>query len=313
MSLGDTLSSPNYTSAPKRVLITGANGQVGWELQKTAPVGIEIVARDQNSLDICDQVQVNRIIAELSPNVVINAAAYTSVDKAEQEPELAYAVNAAGAGYLARVCHDQGVRLIHISTDFVFDGTQSNPYSPDDLPNPLNVYGASKLEGEKQVSEFTKGNAVILRTAWVYSVHGHNFVKTMLRLLKERAELNVVVDQIGTPTWAKGLARVIWEIVEKPNVQGIFHWTDAGVASWYDFAVAIQEEALMIGLLDDQVEIAPIPSESYPLPALRPSSSVLDKSSLYEILDCVESSFTPQHWRASLRAMLEKLKSRDDG
>ncbi len=304
MNPGDALL-PDHTSALKRVLITGANGQVGWELQRTAPADIEIIALDRASLDISDQDRVNKLVAELAPDVVINAAAYTPVDKAEQEPELAFAINATGAGYLARASFEQKARFIHISTDFVFDGTKGSPYFSDDTPNPLGVYGASKLKGEQLVSEFTKGQAVILRTAWVYSTHGHNFVKTMLRLLKERAELNVVVDQIGTPTWAKELARIIWMMAAKPNVQGIFHWTDAGVASWYDFAVAIKEEALMIGLLDVHIEIAPIPSESYPLPAPRPSLSVLDKSSIYELLEC---GFTPQHWRVSLREMLKELK-----
>ncbi|MBN4079382.1 dTDP-4-dehydrorhamnose reductase [Beggiatoa alba] len=299
---------PDHSFAPKRVLITGANGQVGWELQKTALAGIEVIAQDRNSMDIREQDQINKIIAELSPDIVINAAAYTAVDKAEREPELAFAVNAAGAGYLAKACHGQGVRLIHISTDFVFDGTQAKSYLPGDLPNPLSVYGASKLEGEKQVNKFTHGQAIIIRTAWVYSAHGNNFVKTMLRLFKERTELNVVVDQIGTPTWANGLAHIIWKIMAKPNVRGIFHWADAGVASWYDFAVAIQEEALMIGLLDKPIDIVPIPSTSYPLPAPRPSSVVLDKSSLFEMLDCVGNSFASRHWRASLREMLKELR-----
>lgn len=309
MSMNDALL-PDHASTLKRVLITGANGQVGWELQKTAPISvdIEIIALDSSTLDIRNQAQVNKVINEIRPDVVINAAAYTAVDKAELDFEVAYAVNAAGAGYLASASYDQGARFIHISTDFVFDGAQSKPYSLDDLPNPLSVYGSSKLEGERRVSKFTHGQAVILRTAWVYSTHGHNFVKTMLRLFKERTVLNVVVDQIGTPTWANGLASVIWKIVEKPNVQGIFHWTDAGVASWYDFAVAIQEEALMIGLLDKPVEIVPISASSYPLPAPRPSSSVLDKSSILEILGREENCFDNHHWRVALREMLKELK-----
>ncbi len=307
MSLGDALLR-EHTSAPKRVLITGANGQVGWELQRTVPAGIEIIALDRNSLDIRDLDQVNKVVAELAPDIVINAAAYTDVDKAEQEPELAFAINATGAGYLAKASFEQEARFIHISTDFIFDGTLAKPYLPDDLPNPLNVYGSSKLEGEKQVSKLTQGQAIIIRTAWVYSAHGHNFVKTMLRLFKERTELNVVVDQVGTPTWANGFARIIWKMMEKPNIHGIFHWTGAGVASWYDFAIAIQEEALMIGLLDKAIEIVPIPSKSYPLPAPRPNSSLLDKSSLYEILDCVECGFSTRHWRSSLREMLKELK-----
>jgi len=193
----------------------------------------------------------------------------------------------------------------------VFDGSQAKPYLPDDLPDPQSVYGSSKLEGEKQVRKFTQGQAVIIRTAWVCSAHGHNFVKTMLRLFKERTEVNVVVDQVGTPTWANGLARIIWKTMAKPNVHGICHWTDAGVASWYDFAVAIQEEALIIGLLDKPIEIVPIPSKSYLLPAPRPSSSILDKSSLFELFDCATNNFAPQHWRVSLREMLKDLKHDD--
>ena len=291
-----------------RILVTGCNGQVGWELQRTAPAGIEIAALGRPELDIRDQSLVDKTIDDIAPDVVINAAAYTAVDKAEQEPELAFAINATGTGFLAKASFDRGARFIHISTDFVFDGTQSKPYFPYDLPNPLSVYGASKLEGEKQASKYTKDEAIIIRTAWVYSAYGHNFVKTMLRLFSEQSELSVVVDQVGTPTWAKGLAQAIWMIIKRPDVRGIYHWTDAGVASWYDFAVAVQEEAMRIGLLDRPIKIVPIASESYPLPAPRPNSSMLDKSSLYEVFDSTTHRFVPQHWRKSLREMLKEIK-----
>lgn len=287
-----------------KVLITGANGQVGWELQHRSEMNdwnVCTVTREQ--LDISDIHAVNELIDTVKPEIIINAAAYTAVDKAESEKELAYQVNANGAGNLANAAQRTGARLIHISTDFVFDGEKCQPYKPDDLPNPLSVYGASKLAGEEQVLDATQGQAVIVRTSWVYSAHGNNFVKTMLRLMAERDELSVVADQIGTPTWANGLAQAIWSACDKRVDSGIYHWSDAGVASWYDFAFAIMEEGVAAGLLSRAVRIHPITTSDYPTPAKRPSFSVLDKSRAWEC-----TGVKPEHWREALRMMLHSLK-----
>ena len=288
----------------KRVLITGANGQLGWELQSTTPVTIESIACDRQILDISDIKSVERVIEEQQPDVIINCAAYTAVDKAEQEPEAAHAINVQGAFNLAQVAKQREIKLIHISTDFVFDGEQSTPYKPEDSPNPQCVYGSTKLEGENAVFDTTEGDALIMRTSWAYSSHGDNFVKTMLKLMQVRDALNVVSDQVGTPSWARNIATILWKMVDRPDVKGIFHWSDAGVASWYDFAIAIQDEALRLGLLSKQIPVEPIATVEYPLPAKRPAYSVLDKSNFWQQLG--EKS---PHWRHSLTQMLQELKA----
>jgi dTDP-4-dehydrorhamnose reductase len=231
---------------------------------------------------------------------IINAAGYTAVDKAEQEPDLADRINHLAVRYIAELCRQNQIRLVHISTDFIFSGRHFKPYQPDDNPGPESVYGKSKLKGEQAILK-TLENALIIRTAWLYSIHGHNFVKTMLRLMKEKTELRVIEDQIGTPTWAFGLAKVIWTAL-RHNATGIFHWTDAGVASWYDFSVAIQEEGLSIGLLDQAIPILPVPTHAYSTPAKRPHYSVLDKTTVRQTLGIL-----PVHWRFQLRAMMWEL------
>lgn len=293
-------------SAPlaRRVLITGASGQLGWELQHTAPAAYEITACDRQMLDITDLSSVSSVVEQQHPDVIINCAAYTSVDRAEQESEVAYAVNATGTSNIAQIAKQQRIKLVHISTDFVFDGRQSTPYSPEDIPNPQSIYGQSKLEGERAVLEVSQGDAMVIRTSWVYSSHGNNFVKTMLKLMQERDELNIVSDQVGTPSWGRNIATCVWKMVAKSNPKGIYHWSDAGVASWYDFAVAIQDEALRIGLLNKQIPVAPIITTEYPLPAKRPAFSVLDKSNTWQLLG--EKS---PHWRHSLIQMLQELKT----
>jgi len=294
-----------------KVVITGADGQVGWELQQTLPADVKIKALGRSDLDITDRSAVTSVIAGLHPDLVINAAAYTAVDKAEKETVKAYSVNADGAANIARAVEEYSTRLIHLSTDFVFDGSQSKPYLPGDLPNPAGAYGASKLRGERAVMAATKDRAVILRTAWVYSVHGSNFVKTMLRLMAERDELKIVADQVGSPTWAKELAKAIWLIADNTDMHGTYHWTDDGTASWYDFAMAIQEEAHALGLLQKMIPVKPIKTEEYPTPAKRPQYSVLDKTST-----CTALGYTPPHWRESLKKMLieyKKMRTEDEG
>lgn len=285
-----------------KVVITGAGGQVASELAKLAKPGVETVFLNRSDLDITDEQAVRRAMDRLQPDAVINTAAYTAVDKAESEPDAALKANAHGPGYLAAALRARRARLIHISTDFVFDGQQSHPYLPTDITAPLGVYGQTKLAGELRVREELPDSSLILRTAWVYAAKGHNFVRTMLRLMRERDEVRVVEDQIGTPTWAASLAELIWIAITRPEVNGIHHWTDAGAASWFDFAVAIQEEALSNGLLDKSVPVHPIATSEYPTPARRPAFSMLNRRSSEELFG-LESS----HWRVNLRKMLLEL------
>jgi dTDP-4-dehydrorhamnose reductase len=285
-----------------KVLITGAGGQAGRELCRTAPAQVELLGLDRKRLDIGDGAAVERMIRAERPGLIINAAAYTAVDQAESEREQAFAINATGAANLAAAATANKTRLLHISTDFVFDGAQSSPYRPADQTKPLSVYGASKRAGELAVLENCPG-ALIVRTGWLYSAHGHNFVKTMLRLLGEREQLTVIADQVGTPTWTGSLAAAIWAAAARPELHGIYHWSDAGVASWYDFAQAIQEEGLHLGLLTRAIPITPITTADYPTPARRPAYSVLDKTTAWR-----DFAITSQHWRVALRKMLKELQ-----
>lgn len=285
----------------KKIIVMGAGGQLGTELQSTAPAGVECIGLSRAELDLSDAAAVSRCIEQHAPEQVINAAAYTAVDKAETEPDAAQAGNVQAPANLARACAAQGARLVHVSTDFVFDGSASTPYTPDAEPSPLGEYGRSKLAGEYAVREAFP-DALVVRTAWVYSAHGNNFVKTMLRLMAERDELNVVADQLGTPTWAHGLARALWLAVDRPALSGTLHWTDAGACSWYDFAVAICEEGVAMGLLPHEIDVHPISTDQYPTPATRPAYSVLDKSATWRELETQGI-----HWRKQLRAMLKEL------
>ena len=284
-----------------KVLIVGANGQLGSTLVNTLPRSMDICAVDLPEFDITDNDAVNAFVVTENPDVIVNASAYTAVDRAEKEAELAFRINANGPQNLAKAAKRAGARLIHISTDYVFDGTACTPYAPDAQCNPVGVYGKSKREGETLILNELEA-PVIVRTAWLYSQYGNNFVLTMLRLMKERPELGVVADQIGGPTWATTLARAVCKAVEKSNVSGIYHWTDAGVASWYDLAVAIQEEGLGRGLLEKAIPIHPITTADYPTPAKRPAYSVLDNTASWKAFE-----ITPMHWREGLRQMLETV------
>jgi dTDP-4-dehydrorhamnose reductase len=283
-----------------KILVTGKGGQLANELGNSVPQEHQLVSLGSKELDITNSELVNQTINAQQPDIVINAAAYTAVDKAETNKELAYAVNQTGAKNLAMACKQHNIRLLHVSTDFVFDGTKSTPYLTDNIPNPINVYGASKLAGDLDVMEILP-SSVIVRTAWVYSAHGNNFVKTMLRLMAEKPTLGIVYDQIGSPTWAAGLAKWLWAVVEKPQVC-VHHSTDAGVATWHHFAVAIQELAIEKGLLKHSIPISPIPASQYPTPAERPSFSVIDKTSA-ELAADVKTI----HWRKQLSTMMDEL------
>jgi dTDP-4-dehydrorhamnose reductase len=286
-----------------KVLITGAGGQVGRALLDAAPDDLDVVGCAHADLDVGADAAVREWIGRYRPAVIINAAAYTAVDKAESEPEAARRINAEGPGHLAAAAREYGGRLIHISTDFVFDGATSVPYQPDSATNPLGVYGRTKRDGERAVLETLPERSTIVRTAWVYAATGANFVRTMLRIMRANGAVRVVADQVGTPTAARSLAEALWRVASKPEIRGIHHWTDAGVASWYDFAVAIAEEGAQLGLVPPEVTVDPITTADYPTPARRPSFSVLDKRSL------APYGLTPTHWRRRLRAMMKEIPS----
>lgn len=253
-------------------------------------------------LDICDRSAVMSFVCAQPSDIIINTGAYTAVDRAESTPDLAARVNIDGPANLAMAARDTGARLLHLSTDFVFDGLTSTTCGPDAPTRPLSVYGKTKLAGEQAVQEILPDRSVIVRTAWVYASTGSNFVRTMVRLMREKGHVRVVADQVGTPTAAISLAEVIWALVHRPDLNGVYHWTDAGVASWYDFAVAISEESATVGLLSAGVRVDPITTEDYPTPAKRPPFSVLDTRALRGAL-----SVTPRHWRENLRTVLKEM------
>lgn len=292
---------------PHRILITGAAGQLGQALVACCPDGVEVHATDRSALDITDAGAVATLVDALNPQVLINAAAYTAVDLAETEREAAFAANAEAPAVLARICAERSLRLLHVSTDFVFDGLRSSPYPPDAEVAPLGVYGASKLAGERAI-QATGCAHLIVRTGWLYAHRGANFMRTMLRLHAERDVLSVVADQVGTPTRAESLAVALWAAVARPALSGVYHWSDAGVCSWYDFAQAIGEEAQALGLLTTTARIQPIATAAYPTPARRPAYSVLDKAHSWK-----DFELEPVHWRVQLREALKALKESNNG
>ncbi len=280
-----------------KALITGAGGQLAIELERFAPPLAVVTSLRIEDLDIADAAATRASVERLKPDLILNAAAYTAVDRAETEVDLAFAANRDGPANLAAAATASGARMVHVSTDFVFDGEAGRAYPPSAPTDPLGVYGASKRDGELAVLAGAP-NALIVRTAWVYSVGGANFVKTMLRLMATRDEVRVVADQLGTPTSAADLARTIWSLVQR-DATGMFHFTNAGVASWYDFAQAIAEEAKAAGLLDREVRVVPIRTADYPTPARRPGFSVLDCSATWEVLGA-----PAPHWRVALREII---------
>jgi dTDP-4-dehydrorhamnose reductase len=283
-----------------RALIAGAHGQLGRALRATAPAHAIVVAPEKTAFDITDEGAVATVVSHTRPDVVFNAAAYTAVDAAERDEDRARLINATAVGYLAQAARRSRAHLVHVSTDFVFDGRSHRPYHPDDVPAPLSVYGRTKWEGEQAAGR----DALVVRTAWVYAAAGRNFVLTMLKLMREKDELKVVADQIGTPTFARSLAVALWSLAQHGAV-GVHHYTDSGVASWYDFAVAIQEEGTRVGLIHRAIPVLPVRSDDYPTLATRPAFSVLDKSRTFEVL-----GGAAPHWRVNLRLMLEEMKTR---
>jgi dTDP-4-dehydrorhamnose reductase len=286
-----------------RVLVLGGGGQVASAVVAAAPAQHHVAVRTRAELDIGDAKAVARALSETAAEWLINAAAYTAVDLAEDQPSQAIAVNDTAVGVLAAAASTAGCRLLHLSTDFVFDGNSNRAYLPDDQTNPLSIYGESKLGGERRVLNGA-GSGIVLRTAWVYAAAGRNFALTMLRLMREKEQVSVVCDQIGTPTWAAGIAAAIWGLVEAGAAAGVYHWTDLGVASWYDFAVAIQDEALARGLLSRAVPVIPILSAAYPTKARRPAFSVLDTAATRALI-----KVPARHWRHNLRTMLDGIRT----
>lgn len=281
-----------------KILVTGANGQLGNELQLIAKKQIhDFVFTDLPELDITNEEMVKQFFSQSNPDAVINAAAYTAVDKAETDRELAFKINALASGILAAACDSVDIPFVQVSTDFVFDGTSSTPYIETDATNPLGVYGESKLAGEQEAMKYNP-KTFIVRTAWLYSTFGNNFVKTMLRLANEKSQLNIVFDQIGTPTYAGDLAEALISILEKSNGNdfGIYHYSNEGACSWYDFTCAIFE------MKNIAIPVFPIEASQYQTPAQRPHFSVLNKKKIKNTFN-----ISIPHWRVSLKKCLDQL------
>lgn len=281
-----------------RALVLGANGQLGRACLSGAPETVTAQGLSRLQCDVTDDAALARAINEADPHMVINAAAYTAVDAAEDEPRQAEAANAEAPALISALCAQRGARLVHVSTDFVFGGQAHAPYAPEANPEPLGVYGASKWRGEQAVSASGASHAIV-RTSWVYGPGGRNFVLTMLRLMREQGAVQVVNDQIGSPTSTQGLAAVCWALALRDNVDGIFHWSDAGAISWCDFACGIRDEALAIGLLTTPATVEPIGTQDFPTKARRPAFSVLDSRAT-----CATLGVEQRPWRDALRDML---------
>lgn len=289
------------------IVVTGATGQLGqtlarqWAEEPVLP-NYRLLALDREQLDLSKVDGIAGVLSELKPVVIVNTAAYTQVDRAESESLDAYLVNEAGTAALASWVAQNDAKLIHISTDFVFDGESSAPYLPGHETEPLGAYGASKLAGEKKIQAIAGDKSTIVRTSWLYSEYGNNFVKTMLRLMAEKDELSVVDDQVGSPTSTHGLANLIFAMIRQQTYQGIYHWTDGGNISWFEFAQEIQRQALQEGLLNRAIPLKPISSSEYPTAARRPAYSVMDRSHTLADFEC-----PTQHWKAHLAEVIQAL------
>lgn len=294
-----------------RILLTGKNGQVGWELQRTLSTLGEVIALGQAEMDLANPDAIRKICGEVKPNLIVNPAAYTAVDKAETEPALALAINGAAPGILAQEAQRLGAALIHYSTDYVFDGSKNTPYTEQDIPNPQNIYGSSKLAGERAIQAVDVPH-LILRTAWVYGRRGKNFLLTMQRLASERPLLKVVDDQVGAPTWARLLAEATAHIVaqglsrDQETVNsylrqhsGVYHMSCAGHTSWHGFANAILAGVNTGTHANASAQLQPIPSSEYPTPAARPAYSVLSNAQLAQTF-----GITLPDWRIALEMVL---------
>lgn len=287
-------------SQSRKIIVTGSGGQLGKELEQLAASfpSLEFVFLSREEFPIDDEEKVKAVFATYQPGFLVNCAAYTAVDKAESEKETVFRINAEAVGLLAMSCHENNTRFLHISTDYVFDGTSSVPYREDAIPNPQTVYGASKLKGEKLALQHNPA-AIIIRTSWVYSTFGKNFVKTMLRLFSDKESVNVVNDQVGSPTYAADLAKVILQIILSGTWHpGIYHYSNTGITTWFHFAQRIKS------LTGSACHVNPIPTSSYPTPARRPAYSVLDHTRIQQVYGISE-----QDWEESLSVCLSKTMS----
>ena len=286
------------------ILVTGSKGQLGNELQQLAGLYPQFSFHftDVEELSIIDEAAVQLEFEIWKPAFCINCAAYTAVDKAEENIEICRRINATAVGYLAKACEMHGTKLVHVSTDYVFDGTKNTAYTENDIPNPQSAYGSTKLEGEEQAIA-NNPNALVIRTSWVYSSFGNNFVKTMMRLMNEKETLNVVSDQVGSPTYAKDLAAAILEIIANSQLRtanwhsGIFHFSNEAAISWFDFATTIKEK------IGSNCAVNPIPTTAYPTPARRPMYSLMDKT---KFVSTFNIALKP--WQVSLEACIKLLK-----
>jgi len=288
----------NMINQNLKILVTGAGGQLGQELKSMATIynNPNWSFVDSKTLNITDELQVKNVLGAYTPDIIINCAAYTAVDKAESDKNAAFAVNVSGIQNIS--AYAGGALIIHISTDFVFDGTNFKAYEEDAETNPIGVYGQTKLEGEKLLGRVYE-NHIIIRTSWLYGSYGNNFMKTMLKLSESRSSLSVVADQIGTPTYTGDLALAIIKIIEHGSVaRGTYHFSNEGAASWYDFAHAIFQ------IIGKEIKVMPIKSEAYPTPAKRPHFSILDKAKIKTAID-----MEIPHWRDSLKVGLQKIYS----
>ncbi len=283
-----------------RILLAGKTGQVGWELQRTLAALGQVIALDRRGMDLADPDSIRSAIRACDPRIIVNAAAYTAVDQAESEPDLALAINGLAPGIMAEEAKKLGALLVHYSTDYVFDGAKTAPYVEEDAPNPINAYGSSKLAGERAVAA-SGARYLILRTSWVYGARGKNFLRTILRLAQERDELRIVDDQIGAPTWCRSIAEATAQVLayiqtrDAPEAYGTYHLSAAGSTSWFGFAQAILEHS------GSSCKAIPIPTREYPLPARRPANSVLSNARLN-----ARFGITLPDWRAALKLCLQQ-------
>ena len=289
-------------SGKQKIVVTGGTGQLGKELQEISSsyphpitIGFEFYFLTREDMPIDQFELVRNYFNTLKPAYCINCAAYTAVDKAESEKELAFQVNGEAVGVLAAICKEHDTKFIHISTDYVFNGEATYPYTENFPTNPINIYGASKLEGEKQAMQLNP-DCIIIRTSWVYSSFGKNFVKTMIRLMNEKDEIKVIDDQVGSPTYAADLAEVILKIIPDWKA-GIYNFSNEGIITWYEFAVAIKE------IINCPCDVKPITTAEYPTPAKRPAYSVLDKTKIQETFDV-----KLKNWKESLAICIEKIQ-----
>lgn len=299
----------------RKILLTGKNGQVGWELQRTLATLGEVVAVDRQTMDLANPDSIRKVIREVKPHLLVNAAAYTAVDKAESEPELAMAINGTAPGIMAEELKRLGAGIVHYSTDYVFDGTKNSPYTETDQPNPLNVYGNSKLAGERAIQAVGVPH-LIFRTSWVYGARGKNFLLTILRLAKERDALKVVDDQVGAPTWSRMIAEATSQVLAQvfspitvhtssiADVSGIYHLGCGGQTSWYGFAEALLECASPSVGRASTAKLVPITTAGYPLPAKRAPYSVLSSQKLVKVYGIVLPS-----WHSALEQCMDDVRN----